>query len=297
MKAIADLFSFYGAFGRPLTFMELATHLPADIDRVELLSFLEGAVASKKLIEKDGFYWRKEFALSADARKIQDLFLDEKWRALQKLSRWFRHVPFFEFVLVSGSVSFGNVDDDSDFDVLTGVRAGRMFTARYIANGLFSLLRARRLDDLEERNPNKLCFNHFVTRKTYEKEPHNFYRRELYRNMVPLWCEEDAFRAFVAANAWSGLNERSLLDLHRARNGKSGFARAIEWILGGAFGDLLETRIARPIAMRRLSAYLKEKANDAEKKRDGAGERVVVSDDELEFHFVLNYEAQFADLW
>ncbi|MEK7089601.1 MAG: hypothetical protein AAB920_02165 [Patescibacteria group bacterium] len=302
-KAIKDLFAFYGAFQRPLSFVELSTRIPRDTTPEELMEFLDDGLRSGKLIMEDGFYWSKEFvplrdnasegvALSGMRRRAQDLFLDEKWKKLIKLSRWFRYVPFFEFVMASGSLSFGNVNSNSDFDVLTGVRSGRIFTARYFAGALFSLLRARRLDDLQASSPEKLCFNHFVTSGVYEKEPHNYYRHELYRNMIPLWCEEKACKKFIEKNEWSGIRKEALLDLHHVVKNKSAFARFIEWTLGGQFGDLVEERIARPIAMKRLSTYLSRKNANS-----GAyGKRVIISDDELEFHFVLNYEKKFEDL-
>lgn len=291
-KAIKDLLAFYGAFGRPLTFMELHTHTSRECAPEEILEFLNNGTRTGKIITEDGFYWSKEFALSGMGRRAQDLFLDEKWKKLTKLSRWFRHIPFFEFVMASGSLSFGNVNPDSDFDVLTGVRKGRMFTARYFSSALFSLLHARRLDDLQASSPDKLCFNHFVTSETYEKEPHNYYRHELYRNMIPLWCNESACAKFIQKNGWAGIQKEAILDLHRVAKGKSRVARFIEWLLGGRLGNFVEARVARPIAMKRLSAYLSRKNADA-----GAyGERVIVTDAELEFHFVLNYEKKFEHL-
>lgn len=291
-KAIKDLFAFYGAFQRPLTFIELYTRVPDDCASEEVWEFLDSGVRTGKIISEDGFFWSKEFALSGMRRRTQDLFLDEKWKKLTKLSRWFRYVPFFEFVMVSGSLSFGNVNPNSDFDVLTGVKKGRMFTARYFSSALFSLLHARRLDDLQASSPDKLCFNHFVTNETYEKEPHNYYRRELYRNMIPLWGEEGACAKFIEKNKWSGIRNEARLDLHRVQKGKSLFAKFVEWALSGMVGDFVEIRIARPIAMRRLSAYLSRKNADS----NAEGERVIISDTELEFHFVLNYEKKFEHL-
>lgn len=291
-KAIKDLFAFSGAFERPLSFVELLTRIPHEVTPEELMEFLDNGMRTKKLLMENGFYWSKEFSLSGMRRRTQDLFLDEKWKKLQLLSRWFRHVPFFEFVMASGSLSFGNVNLNSDFDVLTGVRSGRIFTARYFSSALFSLLHARRLDDLQASSPDKLCFNHFVTRAVYEKEPHNYYRHELYRNMIPLWCDEKACATFIQKNEWSGIRKEALLDLHRVQKGKSAFARFVEWMIGGRLGDLVETRIARPIAMRRLSAYLSRKNVDS----NTDGERVIISDAELEFHFILNYEKKFEHL-
>ena len=284
--AITTLLTLHGSLGRPLTFMEIAEALP-EVPVEDVSEFLENGVAKKNLLEEDGFYWLKNYECGGMKRREQDFLLDRKWKKLMRLSGWFKHIPFIEFVFVSGSMSMGNVHDRSDFDVVTGVRAGRIFTTRYIVSALFSLLRARRLDDLQESSPDKLCFNHFVTQSTYEKEPHNYYRRELYRNRIPLWGSDDALNAFIARNKWADMRALTTQDEHRRMEKKSGISRTLEALLGGSFGNMIETRVARPIAMKRLAAY---------RARKGEGERVVITDEELEFHFELNYEKKFSGL-
>jgi hypothetical protein len=286
-SALFELLSFYGSLGRPLSFVEFASHISRDPSHAyALLKELARAASRNEVLEEDGFYWLSRFSLGSTARRVQDLLLDTKWRKLSRYARLLRHVPFVEFVAASGSLVFGNVSPSSDLDVLVGVRAGRMFTARYFLVALFSLFRARRKDDIHASSPDRLCFNHFVTPAAYEKEPHNYYRRELYRNMVPLWAERDAYRAFIAKNAaWSGLSVLSLTDARRTDAVKSAATRAAERLFSGRLGDMLERHVARPIAMARLAAYA---------KRKGGGERVVITDDELEFHFYLKYERVFS---
>ena len=41
----------------------------------------------------------------------------------------FRLIPFVDFILVAGSMAMGNPCEDSDFDVIVGVRRGRIFSA------------------------------------------------------------------------------------------------------------------------------------------------------------------------
>lgn len=286
-SALFELLSFYGSLGRPLSFVEIATHISRDPAHAHaLMKELVHAASRTEVLEEDGFYWLSRFPLTSTGRRTQDLLLDTKWRKLSHYARLLRYVPFIEFVAASGSLVFGNVSRSSDLDVLVGVRAGRMFMARYCLVALFSLFRARRKDDIHASSPDRLCFNHFVAPAAYEKEPHNYYRRELYRNMVPLWAEESAYRAFVARNtAWSGVSILSLSDAHRRDATKSSVVRAVERLLSGRLGDMIERHIARPIAMARLAAYA---------KRKGGGERVVITDDELEFHFYLKYERVFS---
>jgi hypothetical protein len=209
----------------------------------------------------------------------QRLVLDLKWRKLLKLARWFRFVPFLKFVMANGSMVLGTADERSDFDVLAAVRKGRIFTTRYVLNVIFSVLRARRLDDFKGSSPDKMCFNHFVTTPTYRKEGLNEYGKELYRNLVPLYGDENDIREFFKANREYGTNpETSLLDIRFQDFKPNLFALGLEWLLGGRFGDLFEKTIVEPLARRRLARYLEKKPEQ---------DRVIISEEELEFHFKL----------
>ncbi len=224
---------------------------------------------------------REENLNSPEALR-QRLLLDMKWQRLLRLAKWFRFAPFVDFVLAGGSMALGNVHSESDFDVLVGVREGRMFTARYSLNLIFSLLRGRRLDDFQNSSPDKLCFNHFVTPATYSKPPYNDYRKRLYSNLIPIYGNPIKIDLFFRANTWSGVNpENNLMDL-RFENRKANIMIAIiEKTLNNWLGNIIEEKIAEPIARHRLSHYLARKTDNG---------RVVISEKELEFHFSLPYE-------
>jgi len=207
------------------------------------------------------------------------MLLDLKWKKLLRLAKWFRFVPFIKFVLANGSLVLGLADKNSDFDVLVGVREGRIFAARYFLNLIFSILRARRLDDEKDSSPDKLCFNHFVTPVTYHREGLNEFGAELYRNLVPLYGDEKNVREFLEANLEYGIRpEMNILDLRYSNTKPNLFARFLEWFLSGFLGNFIEKKIAEPIARRRLQKYLSRKP---------IKDRVIVSERELEFHFQL----------
>lgn len=196
-----------------------------------------------------------------------------------KVTKWFRFAPFLNFVMANGSMVLGSADESSDFDVLIGTREGRIFTLRYILNFIFSILRARRLDDVKGSSPDKLCFNHFVTPEAYHHSELNEYGVKLYRNLVPLCGDEKEIKKFFEANRGYGIDgEMNVLDLRFSSDKPNSFARFLEFLLSGRFGDFIEKKVAKPIARRRLSKYLSRKT---------LKERVIVSDKELEFHFEL----------
>ncbi|MGC9603274.1 MAG: hypothetical protein ABSF47_02285 [Minisyncoccia bacterium] len=268
---------FYSKIGRPLTAVELARLEPRCRKTSEILEELDKLEDKKTVSRKDGFWAVR--GTNLESRRRQDLILDLKWKKLVKLSRWFRFVPFLKFVLANGSLVLGLASESSDFDVLVAVREGRIFTTRYILNLVFSLLRARRLDDLKGSSPNKFCFNHLITPPIYRKDGLNGFGAEIYRNLVPIYGRENDIREFLEANWLYGINpEANLLDMRFREMKPNLFARSLEWLLGGFFGNFVEKKIAEPIARRRLEKYLSHKP---------IKDRVIVSERELEFHFQL----------
>lgn len=207
----------------------------------------------------------------------QKLLLDQKWKKLTKLAGYFRFVPFVEFVVATGSMAVGNVTDNSDFDVLVSVKEGRMFTARYAINLLFSILRKRRLNDFKETQKDKLCFNHFVTEPTWRIRPINQYSMTIAKDWIPIWGDETKIKNFLAVNSGGGLDlAMHLYDLRLNNAKKSLLAKAAEKLLAGPRGTFWEDHVAGAIAKRRLLKYIAAKP---------ANGRIVLNDRELEFHF------------
>lgn len=283
---LKNLLEFYGALGRPLSVLELRRLLPErDADIGVLTKDLEELEKEGSVVRTEGFWKPARVATTALDRKRQDVQADVKWRKLLKRARWLRFVPFLECVFASGSMALGNASWSSDFDLLTVVRTGRLFTARYFLNALFFLLGARRMDDLERSGVDRLCFNHIVTATTLGKPPYNRYRHELYRNLVPLCGTTAVLEQFWRANAWCHPNPQAHLD-QRFLVHPGPIARALESLLGGWFGSGVEA-LARTVALWRIGRYVARKD-----RRD----RVVVTPEELEFHFRTDLERRFGEL-
>jgi len=287
-QKIYEFISFYGAMGRATSVMEIKTRAPISekLTLTDIFECLDNLIKKEKIVFGNGFYAPKEYLKLSETRTLQDFYLDKKWKLLLNSARWFRYIPFVDFAAVSGSISFGAVRVSSDFDIILGVKTGRIFTARYLTGALFSLLHIRRLDDLEASSPNKFCFNHIVTPETYEKEPHNYYRYELYRHMIPIFITGNSFSNFVEKNNWADISILNIEQAKKILHPPSKIKQYIESFLRGRIGNYIESFIARPIATKRLSNYIDRKQT---------GGRVVVNDEELEFHFALNYEDQFSN--
>jgi len=210
----------------------------------------------------------------------QQVLYDQKWIKFLRRTWPFRWIPFVDFVLAAGSMALGNVNPESDFDVIVGVKQGRIFTARFFCVLVFGLLgwRRRRLDH-KETAMNKICLNHFVTEKAYRlSPPHNPYWQSLYKSLAPLYGTPQKINEFFAANAdWLGAIPKLYQDDLRHKHYRPAwFKKICEYCLDGAIGDYIE-RILKYYQIKKIETSLRE-INSTYKPR------LIYSDDELEFH-------------
>lgn len=224
------------------------------------------------------------------------MLCDIKWHALIKRTWLLRHIPFIEFAFGSGSLAVGNVDNESDFDLLIGARRGRIFTARFFATAYFGLFGWRRSKEHgNAQAANKMCLNHFVTPATYRLQlPHNAYWEILYQRLVPVYGSEQNLQAFFDANSdWAG--QRVIGADERYRHHVPSASKVlIEQLLAGSIGDWIERRL-KSMQVRRIERGLHEAVGARTLHQmtvQGAGEAAVVklpplivyTDEELEFH-------------
>ncbi|MFH1188688.1 MAG: hypothetical protein V1652_02460 [bacterium] len=203
----------------------------------------------------------------------------KKWERLQKRISLFRHIPFVDFVIIAGSMAMETAREESDFDVIIGVRCGHMFTARFCAVVLFELFGWRR-GKCEQNEKDKICMSHFVTSARYcLQPPYNPYWDVLYLSLVPIWGDIyliDKF--FEANNTWLSKQRRYGTKEHQ-RNKRyvakspSIWAKQGEKILSTSIGYAIEKGCKR-LQMGRIQICIEE----------GYKPRIVVTDDELEFH-------------
>lgn len=227
----------------------------------------------------------------------QGLLYDKKWHRLARRAGIFCHVPFVDFVFGSGSLAIGNVDEESDFDVLIGVAEGRIFTVRFLSALFLSLRGWRRSKEHGGvAAADKVCLNHFVTKPAYRlRLPINTYWKVLYSRLVPLYGEQAALQAFLDANAdWAGVRVVESNDLRYQGASRSKVARLLERMLVGSLGNRVEAMLRR-YQVARIAAGVKA-VNSATSARtirvDGVGKRevinlaplIVYTDEELEFH-------------
>jgi len=295
-KSILSTLAFYDILGLPLTGFEiqkyLIRHRPLaaghlDIELSDVLEALENSEFLKsKIGQKLGFYFLSGRDYLAVSRIEKQKLADLKWRKLRRLVFLLRGFPFVKMAMVTGSLAFGNVKDESDFDILIFAKSGRIWTVRFLTTLFFWTLGLRRS---EKNTRDKICLNHYLAEDALEIKSRNLYEAQAYARFLPVLENEVGFyRKFCAANAWMGdwlvywpekfadceagdvagqkkVKVSRLLDFKR---------RSLEIMLGGKMGDLLEKTLKK-IQLRHIERH---------PLKDKIGGRIVASDGELEFH-------------
>ena len=213
----------------------------------------------------------------AIALRYQQVLYDKKWRKFLKRARIFRYIPFVEAALGAGSMAIGNVRPTSDFDVIVGTRAGRLFTARFLLILALDTLGWRRKNlDHGTAASDTICPNHFITRKSFTlSPPYNDYWQELYKRLVPLFGEPQLINDFFSMNqVWAG-EELGFRDDLRHQKTPSFLKVILERLLQGRLGDWFEKQVKK-FQIRRIETKLKP--------LPAYEPRIIYTDEELELH-------------
>ena len=105
---------------------------------------LEGLIASGQIGSKNGFYFCRGKDVLYDLRIEREKIAAQKWKKFLKIAKWFQAVPYLKGNFASGSLAINNTAYESDFDVLSVAKSGRLYTCRIFLSLAASLFGARR---------------------------------------------------------------------------------------------------------------------------------------------------------
>ncbi|MBI2062607.1 MAG: hypothetical protein HYT64_02875, partial [Candidatus Yanofskybacteria bacterium] len=157
-----------------------------------------GAIGSE-----NGFYFLPGRGALRELRIEREKIAAQKWKKFLSIAKWFGAVPYLRGIFASGSLAINNTGRESDFDVLTVAKSGRLYTCRIFLSLAASLFRARRTrSDLVA--PDKFCFNHYITDGNLNIKHESLYNAQAYVNLKPVTAENNLVEKFYIANNWLG---------------------------------------------------------------------------------------------
>lgn len=259
---------------------------------------LDGLVIVGAIGSKNGFYFLPGRDGLYELRKKREKISAQKWKKFLRIAKWFQAVPYLRAIFASGSLAINNTDKGSDFDVLSVVRSGRLYTCRIFLCLVASVFGARRTR-YEKIAPDKFCFNHYITDRDMNIKHESLFNAQTYANLKPVLASEELFNRFYSENIWLNkylfkvqsqrFPEVEPFNFPRPDLGVGlkvqpqkiceveplkFIAKLLEFVLNSRFGDRVENW-AKKYQQKRI------KENPATYESGG---RVVFTDNELEFH-------------
>lgn len=282
---------YYDIFDFPLTMFEVRKYLinperfsslrsDLGITMGQVHQSLDDLVSIGFISSKNGFYFLPGRSALYELRIERENIATQKWKKFIRIAKWFQAVPYLRGLLASGSIALGNTGKDSDFDVLSVARSGRLYTCRIFLSLVASLFGARRTRH-ETNAPDKFCFNHYITDGNLNINYESLYNAQSYANLKPVLARDGIFDRFYVENTW--LNKY----IHNFKPADdfvlrtislnfllSNIGRAGEFVLNSSLGDKIESWAKR---------YQQKRIKNNPATYESGG-RVVFNDNELEFH-------------
>ena len=203
-KDIVGTIVYYDVLEFPLSAFETWKHLITLIEDAppssyfEVMTALRRECASGTLQESDGFYFLPGRKFLVRERIRKEKLSVSKLKRVKRLARIIRHVPYVRFIGATGSLSLKHGDIESDWDLFVVLRAGKIWTGRFILTGFLFLLGKWRHG---KHIRNRACLNYYVADTSLEIGTQDLFSAHEYRFMIPLF-RYALFQRFELRNRW-----------------------------------------------------------------------------------------------
>ena len=290
---------YYDIFDFPLTMLEVHKYLinlgrlsqtvftsltckyKSDLFKVSDIAVeLDSMIKAGVIGHKNGFYFLSGRDGLYELRIEREKISAQKWKKFLRIAKWFQAVPYLRAILASGSLAINNTDKESDFDVLSVAKSGRLYTCRIFLCLVASLFWARRTRS-DIIAPDKFCFNHYVTDKNMNIRHESLYNAQTYANLKPVLVADGIFNRFYVENVWLKKYIHNFISADKfilrsvvSSPMLTGIGRFGEFILNSPLGDKIEDWAKK---------YQQKRIRENPVTYEPGG-RVVFNDNELEFH-------------
>jgi hypothetical protein len=179
-KNIVKTLIYYDIFSYPLTAEEIFLNLKINhTSEVEVKMILDGLVSKKLLFRKGNYYLLKNDSAYITRRERGNKLAQKRMKTARIMSRVISKFPFIRAILLSGSLSKGFMEADSDIDYFVITHPNRLWFSRtvlMIFKKIF-LLNSKRL----------FCINYFVDSENLEIKEKNIFTATELTTLIPTY--------------------------------------------------------------------------------------------------------------
>ncbi len=230
---------YFSLFRYPLTEEEIFAFSETK-NKEEFKKELNSLIKDNIIYNIDDFYLFENNDAIVKRRLIGNQKAKDIYSKANKVSKFISKFPFVEGVGISGSLSKGYYDEDSDIDFFIITSAKRLWIARTL------LVLYKKIFLLNSRK--FFCVNYYISTNSLEINEQNRFTATELVTMIPMYGN-GSFHDFYQHNKWANnflpnkiINE-GLSNLNTIK--KPFFTKLIEKLLSNRLGDIIDTLFLR----------------------------------------------------
>jgi len=234
-KSIIKTLAYYDIFNYPLTAEEIYNYLGTNhVSSMDVVNEIEKLCKDGLIYNKNNFYLLTNndnyISRRIDGNKLAEKKMDSAFRMTKFISKF----PYVRAILLSGSISKGYMEKDSDVDYFIITHPNRLWVARLL------LMVFKKIFLLNSRKV--FCINYFVDTETLEIEEKNIFTATELTTLIPTYGTE-LYEALYSQNIWikefyPNFPKRDTLRISENKN--SLIKKSFEKLLNNSFGDKLD---------------------------------------------------------
>jgi predicted nucleotidyltransferase len=193
-KSIIRTLAYYDIFNYPLTADEIYFNLGTNhVSTNDISLELENLCSTGIVFSKDNYFLLKDNEEFIHRRLAGNKLAEKKLISAYKMSRFISYFPYVRAIMLSGSISKGYMEKDSDVDYFIITHPNRLWITRLllmIFKKVF-LLNSRKI----------FCINYFVDSETLEIEEQNIFTATELVTLIPTY-NADLYNTMFDRNMW-----------------------------------------------------------------------------------------------
>ena len=234
-SSIIRTLAYYDIFSYPLTAEEIYFNLGKNHTNVEEIKKELDNLTSNNLVYSNGnFFQLKDDESYVHRRKKGNELANKRLATARRVTNLISRFPFIRGILLSGSISKGFMEEDSDIDYFIITHPNRVWFSRLL------LMLFKKLFLLNSRK--NFCINYFVDSENLEIHEKNIFTATEIVTLLPTFGKE-IYEEFFNKNSWvehyyPNFPKRETKTILDRKNGV--FKSFLEKILGKKIGDKID---------------------------------------------------------
>jgi len=234
-KSIIKTLSYYDIFEYPLTAEEIYHNLGTNsVSHLDVLNEIEILNDKGLIYKKNKFYLLRNNDILISRRIAGNNLAEKKINSAYRMTKFISKFPYVRAILLSGSISKGYMEADSDVDYFIITHPNRLWVTRLL------LMLFKKVFLFNSRKV--FCINYFVDTETLEIEEKNIFTATELATLIPTYGKE-LYDELYKKNSWikdfyPNFPKRDNKIISNKQN--SLIQKMLEKLLSNSFGDKLD---------------------------------------------------------